>query len=46
MRSVVVAARSDEDAIASVMTLAFANDPAARRLYPDPFGVTIERELR
>ena len=33
--SVVVATRADEDAITSVMTLAFANDPAARRLYPD-----------
>ena len=34
--SVVIATRADEDALISVTILAFSNDPAGRRLYPDP----------
>ncbi len=36
MAAVRVADRSDEPGVVGVMTLAFANDPACRRLYPDP----------
>jgi ribosomal protein S18 acetylase RimI-like enzyme len=36
MRTVSIATCADEGRIISVMTLAFANDPACRRLYPDP----------
>ena len=33
---ITTARRADESRIASLMTLAFADDPAGRRLYPDP----------
>lgn len=36
MPTVTVATRADENAVVSIITLAFANDPAARRLYPNP----------
>jgi ribosomal protein S18 acetylase RimI-like enzyme len=36
MLGVRVAARADQPGIISVLTLAFADDPACRRLYPDP----------
>jgi ribosomal protein S18 acetylase RimI-like enzyme len=35
MPEVTVAKRSDESRIASLMTLAFANDPVGREIYPD-----------
>ena len=35
MTQVAVASRADEEAIIGVITMAFANDPAGRRLYPD-----------
>jgi GNAT superfamily N-acetyltransferase len=35
MSTVIVAKRSEESRIASLMTLAFANDPVMRYLYPD-----------
>lgn len=40
MGNVVVATRRDEDAVVSVITLAFANDPVCRRLYPHPSDYT------
>ena len=36
MPKVFVATRAEQEPIVSVITLAFANDPAGRRLYPDP----------
>ena len=36
MSGVCVADKSDQSGVVSVLTLAFADDPACRRLYPDP----------
>ena len=36
MLEVCVADKSDEPGVVSVLTLAFADDPVCRRLYPDP----------
>jgi hypothetical protein len=35
LSTIIVAKRSEESRIASLMTLAFANDPVMRYLYPD-----------
>ena len=36
MLSILTVANSDEEAVISLMTLAFSDDPATRWMYPEP----------